>query len=72
MCDKLGPLHPDTLMCAANLAITLRRAGQAKEVDELQEQTLTDFGRVLGEHHPDAARLREWRFSDCDLEPQPS
>ncbi|HUJ06091.1 MAG TPA: FxSxx-COOH system tetratricopeptide repeat protein [Streptosporangiaceae bacterium] len=71
MCDKLGPLHPDTLVCAANLAVTLHNAGHGEEADELRDRTLTDFGRVLGEH-PDAGRLREWRFSNRDLEPQPT
>jgi hypothetical protein len=72
MSGKLGPLHPDTLVCAANLAVTLRSAGQTGEADELRQRTLADFARTLAEHHPDAGRLREWRFSNRDLEPQPT
>jgi hypothetical protein len=72
MRTKLGEQHPDTLVCAGNLAVVLRQAGQSDEATQLREQTLVDFGTVVGEHHPDTARLREWRFSNRDLEPQPT
>ncbi len=69
---RLRPKHPDTLVCEANLAVILHEAGQRDEAAMLRERVLRDFGQVLGEHHPDTSRLREWRRSNRDLEPQPT
>ena len=67
----LGPEHPDTLACQANLAVTLHEAGRDQEAERLREQMLADFGRVLGPGHPNAVRLRNWQRISRDLEPQP-
>ncbi len=69
---KLGRLHPDTLVCQANLAVVLRQAGHGKDAEQLREKVLTEFSRKLGKDHPDTVRLREWRCSNRDLEPQPT
>ncbi len=69
---KLGPQHPDALVCEANLAVTLRGADQLAEAVELRDRVMADLSRVLGQHHPDTGRLREWRLSNRDLEPQPT
>ena len=68
--ETLGADHPDTLICEANLAVTLREAGQEKEADELRARLLVDFDRILGPGHPDAAQLRKWQRINRDLEPQ--
>jgi hypothetical protein len=70
--EIFGPQHPDTLVCEANRAVTLHKAGQENQATKLREQLLTDFNRQLGEHHPDTLRLREWRYSDRELEPEPT
>lgn len=70
--SKLGERHPDTLVCAANLAVVLREAGETAQAEALRASTLDEFADVLGEHHPDTGRLREWRLSNRDLEPQPT
>jgi hypothetical protein len=46
----LGEDHPDTLAAASNLAVSLRAAGESRE---LGEDTLARRRRVLGEDHPD-------------------
>jgi MinD-like ATPase involved in chromosome partitioning or flagellar assembly len=72
LAEKLGEFHPDTLVCQGNLAVILREAGQETEAEQLREQLLPDFARRLGGDHPDTRRLRDWRVSNRDLEPQPT
>jgi hypothetical protein len=62
--------HPDTLVCRANLAVTLRDAGREPAAQELRAAVLGDFSRVLGAGHPDATQLRKWQRINRDLEPQ--
>ena len=62
--------HPDTLVCRANLAVTLHDAGRDAEAEELRVMILGDFSRVLGAGHPDATQLRKWQRINRDLEPQ--
>jgi hypothetical protein len=72
LAEKLRAQHPDTLVCQANLAVILREAGKRAEAESLRDDVLGDLAQVLGEHHPDTVRLREWRRSNRDLEPQPT
>ena len=44
----LGAEHPDTLVCQANLAVTLREAGRDREAKDLRAKVLADLARVLG------------------------
>ena len=67
----LGPDHPDTLICRANLVVTMRGAGRDKEAKDAKAKILSDFSQVLGTGHPDAVQLREGQRINRDLEPQP-
>jgi hypothetical protein len=58
---KLGPHHPDTLTCEANLAVTLHQAGRGKEAKQARTRTLDNLSQVLGPQHPDVLSLRDWR-----------
>ena len=66
----LGRDHPDTLVCQANLSITLQQAGRDHEAEELRSRILADLTRVLGASHPDSGQLHEWQRINRDLEPQ--
>ena len=68
---RLGPGHPDTLVCEANLAVTLHMAGREDQARELRDRILAEMDRVLGENHPNGTLLREWDRNNRDLEPQP-
>ena len=68
--ETLGIHHPDTLVCEANLAISLRQEGQVQDAEELRARVLADFTRVLGASHPDLAQLHKWQRINRDLEPQ--
>jgi hypothetical protein len=68
--ETLGAHHPDTLVCEANLAISLRQEGHTQDAKELQAQVLADFARILGSSHPDSAQLHKWQRINRDLEPQ--
>jgi hypothetical protein len=70
LAEVLNEEHPDTLVCRANLAVTLHDAGRDKEAEELRVTILGDFSRVLGAGHPDATQLRKWQRINRDLEPQ--
>jgi len=64
-------MHPDTLVCEANLAVTLRASGHPDEGSRLQQRVLTSLSLVVGENHPNVSALRQWRLQNRDLEPQP-
>jgi CO dehydrogenase nickel-insertion accessory protein CooC1 len=68
--EVLGPDHPDTLVCQANLSVTLRQAGRDHEAEELRAAIMADLSRVLGASHPDSMQLHEWQRINRDLEPQ--
>jgi hypothetical protein len=68
--EVLTPDHPDTLVCRANLAVTLHDAGRDDEAEELRITILGEFSRVLGAGHPDGTQLRKWQRINRDLEPQ--
>jgi hypothetical protein len=48
----LGPDHPDTLRCQANLLLTRRQQGANGQAIERQ-QVISRLGSVLGADHPD-------------------
>ena len=66
----LGAEHPDTLVCQANLTVTLRTQGRFEEAQELMTAVLTGLERVLGKNHPDIVQLRAGQRINRDLEPQ--
>jgi alkylhydroperoxidase family enzyme len=66
----LGAEHPDTLLCQANLSVTLRTEGRFEEAQELATAVLAGLERVLGKNHPDIVQLRAGQRLNCDLEPQ--
>ena len=68
--ETLGTHHPDTLVCEANLAVSLRQEGHTQDAEELRARVLADFTRVLGASHPDLAQLHKWQRINRDLEPQ--
>lgn len=67
----LGQNHPDTIVCRANLALTLRALGRIPEADQLQEQARYDLARLLGENHPHTESVRAGKRIHRDLEPLP-
>ncbi|MEI4872718.1 tetratricopeptide repeat protein, partial [Klebsiella pneumoniae] len=48
--------HPDTLISASNLAVTLRALDEYEAAQQLNEDTLARYRRVLGEDHPHTLR----------------
>jgi hypothetical protein len=66
----LGDDHPDTRVCQADLAATLRDCGLIAESEELVASALTVLERVLGSGHPDLVLLRAGERISRDLEPQ--
>ena len=44
----LGAEHPDTLVCQANLAVTLREAGRDQEAKDLKAKVLADLAQRAG------------------------
>ncbi|MEV4255086.1 FxSxx-COOH system tetratricopeptide repeat protein [Spirillospora sp. NPDC049652] len=74
----LGADHPMTLACAANLSVDLEREGRERlsdalqeEGEELYEDTIHRYARVLSLNHPDAMVAAERRHLDCDFDPPP-
>ncbi|WP_245627923.1 FxSxx-COOH system tetratricopeptide repeat protein [Actinomadura oligospora] len=74
----LGTDHFMTLACAANLSADLEREGREQrndalqqEGEELYEDTIHRYARVLGLNHPDAVVAAERRHLDCDFDPPP-
>lgn len=74
----LGTDHFMTLTCAANLSVDLEREGREQLDDALQEEgeqlyedTIHRYARVLGLNHPDAVVAAERRHLDCDFDPPP-
>jgi serine/threonine protein kinase len=55
----LGARHADALAAAADLALSLRRAGQAAEAESLLRTTHAAQARLLGARHPDTLRTLE-------------
>jgi hypothetical protein len=66
-----GARHPDTLVCEANLTVTIQAGGRAEEAESLRQRVIDEMSLVLGEEHPNVIALRHWRLQNRDLEPQP-
>jgi 16S rRNA C1402 N4-methylase RsmH len=49
----LGDDHPDTMLCACELAAILRELGDNRAARELAEETCDRSRRNLGADHPD-------------------
>ena len=67
----LGDDHPDTLVCEANLAVTMRQDGRTEEAGQLRVRIRDRLIQVLGPQHPDARLLQDWDRIDLDLEVLP-
>jgi tetratricopeptide repeat protein len=63
-----GENHPDTLACAANVALDLDAAGDAVRASTLHKETLERLRRQLGSDHPDTIHVSLYRRADCDIE----
>jgi Tetratricopeptide repeat len=59
----LGPDHPSSLVCAANLAVLQRESGHADEAARRGYEILGAMTARLGSRHPRTAALRDWRRS---------
>ncbi|MHA6760809.1 FxSxx-COOH system tetratricopeptide repeat protein [Streptacidiphilus sp. PAMC 29251] len=62
MVRTLGEVHPDTLACRSNLAVTLRALGQTDEAQLLHDAALRhlDGNRNFGSSHPETVRVGRW------------
>jgi hypothetical protein len=63
----LGPDHPNTLRCRANLAMVLGRVGPAPEAELGQLTEL--LRRRIGDDHPSMEDLRHRRFMHRVIDP---
>ena len=66
----LGPEHPDTLRCQANLLLTRHQQGANGQATERQ-QVISELGSVLGADHPDVTAAGASRRLFCVINPQP-
>ena len=55
----LGEEHPETLMSANNLALSLSGQGKYAEAEETLQAALAAERRVLGSAHPDTLATAE-------------
>lgn len=69
--EGLGPTHPTTLACAANLAMDLRALKRSQEASDLFEDTLVKFRAILGEAHPATRAAAAGVRANCDIDPLP-
>ena len=66
MWQSLGEDHPQTLACAANLALDLRSTGAVSRADELMTKTVERYRHVLGEH-PDVKAAASGQRLDLSI-----
>lgn len=66
---KLGPMHPDTLRCRANLMLTRRSLGEDTTTD--LAKVIEELELMIGADHPTISTLRENRRLLRALDPQP-
>jgi tetratricopeptide (TPR) repeat protein len=66
----LGPEHPDTLRCQANLLLTRHQQGATGQPTERQ-LVVSELGSVLGPDHPDVTAAGASRRLFCVINPQP-
>ncbi len=68
--SALGPSHPDTLRCRANLLITRKQLGIPGAAEELDE-AINELANILGPSHPQIGVLRREGRLMRTLDPQP-
>ena len=66
----LGPEHPDTLRCQANLLLTRHQQGANGQPTERQ-RVIRELALMLGANHPDVAAAGASRRLFCVVNPQP-
>jgi tetratricopeptide (TPR) repeat protein len=71
LCERYSAIHPDSVSCQVNMAITLRAQGRINQASELRARAVAEFIRQLGEEHPNTVSARGWKRINRDLEPQP-
>ncbi|MDG6107965.1 tetratricopeptide repeat protein [Dactylosporangium aurantiacum] len=70
--QRIGPDHPDTLRCAANVALLLRHRPFGDEPTDVDGvQVLTRLRARLGVAHPAVAAFEERRYLYRVLDPHP-
>jgi len=70
MSATLGPSHPDTLCCQANVAITANVMGARHPGNNLTK-TLELLSDTIGKDHPVVTDLKEGRLIHRILDPHP-
>ncbi|MFF3968056.1 FxSxx-COOH system tetratricopeptide repeat protein [Streptomyces griseorubiginosus] len=65
-----GTADLDSAICAANLAVTVRALGDARDGDRLRDHAVGVLSPLLGPAHPWASCARDGLRIDRDLEPQ--
>jgi hypothetical protein len=69
MARTLGPGHPDTLRCQANLLLTRKELGE--NTAQQRDRLISQLELLLGAEHPTIATLRGERRLLRALDPQP-
>jgi hypothetical protein len=69
LAQTLGPSHPDTLRCRANLWLT--RQHLSKNTATERERVVAQLEAMLGASHPTVVTLRGERWILRALDPQP-
>ncbi|HEU5107908.1 MAG TPA: tetratricopeptide repeat protein, partial [Micromonosporaceae bacterium] len=64
-----GDDHPETWVCAINLAHDRRAAGDAAAAAELQAEATAALARLLDPKHPDVRAGEAGERLECDIEP---
>ena len=67
LATRLGPEHPDTLRCQANLGLDLAARGQS---DRVTHEAARKLAGRLGENHPVVRKLRAGKRAERLLEPR--
>jgi tetratricopeptide (TPR) repeat protein len=70
--DVRGHNHPYTLACATNAALDMQATGAETAGQQLLDETVASFGRVLGADHPETIDASRFKRAECDIEPPPT
>ena len=70
MALALGPMHPDTLRCRANLLLTRQQRGEHAAASE-RKVVIAQLETLIGADHPNVSALRGERRLVRALDPQP-
>jgi FxsC-like protein len=66
----LGPRHPDTLRCRANLLLSQQKR-EVREASQGREAIAGELTEMLGPDHPDVIAIRSGGRLLCAIDPQP-